>query len=163
MNRYLDGCARLTNWQVEINLKGINMKENKTQKTDVDPIGFLEKIQDAGVRQSCLTLVEMMRAATGAEPKMWGESMFGFGDLPYKYASGREGNWFKVGFSPRKQNLTLYLTYDIARHSDLLAKLGKHTTGKGCLYIKRLEGINLDAPKQLFDLTVERHGQVIPV
>ena len=163
MIRYLDGCTRLTIWQVEIDLKGHNMKENKTQKTDVDPIGYLEKIQDAGVRQDCFTILEMMRAATGAEPKMWGESMIGFGDLRYKYASGREGNMFMVGFSPRKQNLTIYLTCDIARHSDLLSKLGKHTTGKGCLYIKHLNDIDVNVLRQMINSSIGSQPHGIPV
>ena len=85
-----------------------------------------------------------MQAATGAPPVMWGSSIIGFGDVHYRYASGREGDWFAVGFSPRKKNLTLYLTDGIDRHTEHLERLGPHATGKGCLYIKRLDDVNRD-------------------
>jgi hypothetical protein len=83
-----------------------------------------------------------MTAATGAVPVMWGTNIVGFGAMHYRYASGREGDWFRVGFSPRKQALTIYLMDGIDRHTDRLERLGKHRVGKGCLYVKRLDDVD---------------------
>lgn len=125
------------------------MAENKTRPTDADVMVFLDGIADEQRRRDCLTVVELMRGATGAEPRMWGANIVGFGDQRYRYASGREGDWFLVGFSPRKQNLTLYLTYGFEQHADLLARLGKHSVGKACLYVKRLSDLDLAALREL--------------
>jgi hypothetical protein len=125
------------------------MSENKTQKTNASVIDFLNGLPDENKRQDCLTLLEMMSEITDLEPKMWGASIVGFGDVHYKYASGREGDWFKVGFSPRKQNLTLYMMDGFPKYQDLLAKLGKHKTGVSCLYIKKLSDVNIDILRQM--------------
>jgi hypothetical protein len=118
------------------------MAELKTKRTEKSVDGFLKSLKDEQKRQDCLMLVKLMRQATGAEPKMWGESIVGFGDYHYKYESGREADWFMTGFSPRKQNLTVYLMCGTERHPGLLKKLGKYKTGKGCLYFKRLADID---------------------
>ena len=86
----------------------------------------------------------MMQEATGEPPVMWGESIVGFGSRHYRYASGREGDWFVVGFSPRARSLTLYLTDGVQRHADHLERLGRHRTGKGCLYVTRLDDVDRD-------------------
>jgi hypothetical protein len=99
--------------------------------------------------------VEIMREITGAEPVMWGSSIVGFGRYHYTYASGRSGDWFLTGFSPRKQNLTLYLATGFEPEDALLAKLGRHKTGKACLYVKRLEDINLATLRELVKRSVE--------
>lgn len=125
------------------------MSENKTQKNNASVIDFLNGLPDEKKRQDCLTLLEMMSEITDLEPKMWGASIVGFGDVHYKYASGREGDWFKVGFSPRKQNLTLYMMDGFPKYQDLLAKLGKHKTGVSCLYIKKLSDVNIDILRQM--------------
>ncbi|PKN95399.1 MAG: hypothetical protein CVU44_01570 [Chloroflexi bacterium HGW-Chloroflexi-6] len=125
------------------------MSENKTQKTNASVIDFLNSIPDEKKRQDCLTVFEIMRQVTGLEPKMWGASIVGFGDVHYKYASGREGDWFKVGFSPRKQNLTLYIMDGFPRYQSLLADLGKHKTGVSCLYINKLADVNLDVLREM--------------
>ena len=125
------------------------MSENKTQKTDASVIDFLNSIPDEKKRQDCLTVFEIMRQVTGLEPKMWGASIVGFGDVHYKYASGREGNWFKVGFSPRKQNLTLYIMDGFPKYQSLLADLGKHKTGVSCLYINKLADIDLTVLREM--------------
>ncbi|MFO7586362.1 MAG: DUF1801 domain-containing protein [Anaerolineales bacterium] len=130
------------------------MTENKTQKTDVNVTDFLNSITDEQKRQDGFTLLALMSEITGLEPKMWGTSIVGFGDVHYKYASGREGNWFKVGFSPRKQNLTLYIMDGFPKYQGLLAKLGKHKTGVSCLYIKRLEQIDQDVLREMISLSV---------
>ena len=98
-----------------------------------------------------------MKQATGKMPKMWGASMVGFGDYHYKYASGREGDTFQVGFSPRKASLSMYLLYDLASQKPLLDKLGKHKAGKGCLYVNKLDDIDLGVLKKLIAKTVARH------
>jgi hypothetical protein len=121
------------------------MAELKTKPTDQDVEQFLNSIPDERQRRDCFTLLELMRDASGEEPKMWGDSIVGFGSLHYSYASGRTGDWFVTGFSPRKQNLTLYISGGFARHEALLEQLGKHSLGKGCLYIKRLEDVDTAA------------------
>ena len=95
-----------------------------------------------------------MKEVTGSRPKMWGDSIVGFGSCHYKYASGREGDWFVAGFSPRKANLTLYIMAGFSRYKELLAKLGRHKTGKSCLYIKRLADIDLAILRQLVEDSV---------
>ncbi|TFH19807.1 MAG: DUF1801 domain-containing protein [Bacteroidia bacterium] len=97
-----------------------------------------------------------MEEQSGSKPKMWGDSMVGFGDYRYKYASGREGDWFLVGFSPRKQNLTLYIMGYLEFYTDILRGLGKFKHGKGCLYIKKLEDIDLDVLKTLISTSIKR-------
>ncbi len=125
------------------------MAELKTQPTGQDVEQFLNDIADEQKRRDSIAILELMKEVTGAEPKMWGPSIVGFGDQHYKYASGREGDWFLTGFSPRKQNLTLYISGGFDRHTELLQALGKHSTGKGCLYIKRLADIDLATLKEL--------------
>ena len=115
------------------------MAERKTKPNGLDVVAVLNGIPDEQQRQDCFTIVDLMRNVTMAEPRMWGSSIVGFGDTHYTYASGRSGDWFLVGFAPRKQNLTLYISSDgLDRYAALLQRLGKHSTGKGCLYIKRL-------------------------
>lgn len=124
--------------------------ENKTSKTDKDVFSFInEYVQDEQKIQDSLTLIEMMRKITGHEPKMWGPTMIGFGDWHYVSSSGREGDWFSMGFSPRKSAFSLYITMDATAHPELMKKLGKHTTGKGCIYIKRLSDINMGVLEEL--------------
>ena len=127
------------------------MAELKTKKNEASVAEFLQAIPDEQKRQDSLTILALMQKATKAEPKMWGGSIIGFGDYPYKYASGREGDWFQLGFSPRKQNLTLYLTCGLEVQRDSLAKLGKHKTGKGCLYIKRLSDVSEEVLEKLIN------------
>lgn len=117
------------------------MSDPKTVPTEARVEDFLSAVPDPR-RADAAALCELMTKATGVEPAMWGGSIVGFGTYHYVYASGREGDWPPVGFSPRKANLTVYLGDGVARHADLLAKLGRHTTGKGCLYVKRLSDID---------------------
>lgn len=125
------------------------MAENKTQENDSDVMQFINEIDDPTKRQDCVALVELMGEITNAEPRMWGVNIVGFGKQHYKYESGREGDWFIVGFSPRKQNLTLYLSYGFEQHGELLAKLGKHSMGKACLYIKTLAQVDMAMLEEL--------------
>jgi len=126
------------------------MAENKTQKTNESVTAFINKVDHEGKRKDAFEILEMMKTITKEEPKMWGTSIIGFGDLHYKSSSGREGDWFKCGFSPRKASISVYLMgTDISIAQDLLNKLGKHKTGKGCLYINKLEDINKEVLKEL--------------
>lgn len=134
------------------------MTELKTKPTDQSVEAFLNEIPDLKKRQDCFTLLELMKQVTGAEPRMWGSNIVGFGQQHYKYQSGREGDWFAVGFSPRKQNLTLYLSYGFDHNQDLLNRLGKHSTGKACLYIKKLDDIDMGALKELIERSAEPGG-----
>ncbi len=117
--------------------------EIKTKPTESSVEDFIHSIPDEQKRKDSFAILGMMEKASKEKPKMWGASMIGFGDKRYKSeTSGREVDWFKIGFSPRKANLSLYLTVDIQKHADALKKLGKHKTGKGCLYINKLEDVD---------------------
>ena len=132
------------------------MAENKTKPTTKSVPDFLNSIEDPVKKKDCLALSALMEEITGAKPKMWGDSIVGFGDYRYKYASGREGDWFLVGFSPRKQNLTLYIMGYLEFFTDLLEGLGKYKHGKGCLYVKKLEDIDTDVLKTLIKTSIQR-------
>jgi hypothetical protein len=115
----------------------------KTKQTSASVADFINSIADEQKRKDSFTILKMMEKATKEKPKMWGSSIIGFGKLVYKSpATGREVEWFKIGFSPRKANLTVYLM-NMKKHTDLLKKLGKHKTGGGCLYINKLENIDI--------------------
>ncbi len=132
------------------------MAELKTKPTDQDVEAFLNAIPDPGRREDCFTLLELMKKVTRSEPRMWGPSIVGFGSYHYRYASGREGDWMLTGFSPRKQNLTLYIMTGFDQAGELMARLGTHTTGKSCLYLKRLADVDLPTLKKLIQGSV-RH------
>lgn len=126
----------------------------KTTPSDKSVSEFLDSIPDPQRQNDSLILLEMMQQITGYEPMMWGDSIIGFGNHHYKYESGREGDWFIVGFSPRKQNLTVYLWYGFDQQTELMKKLGKVKTGKACLYINKLEDINMSVLKELVSMAV---------
>ncbi len=132
------------------------MAELKTRVNDASVKDFLNDVEDDQKRQDCFDLVDLMTDITGEEPKMWGPSIVGFGSYRYRYDSGREGDWMQVGFSPRKQALTLYIMSGFSRYQKLMAKLGKHKTGKSCLYIKRLSDVDGDVLRELITLSVEQ-------
>ena len=126
------------------------MAENKTQKTTLSVEDFINSVEHEGKRKDGFEILEMMKTITKEEPRMWGTSIIGFGDVRYKYASGREGDWFKVGFSPRKANISLYLMgCDVSKADEMLGRLGKHKTGKGCLYINKLADIDKEVLKEM--------------
>jgi hypothetical protein len=130
------------------------MAELKTKPTDASVDDFLGGFPEE-TRKDCYEILKMMKLATKAEPKMWGASIVGFGSYHYKGKSGREGDWMLTGFSPRKQNLTLYIMSGFEHHDGLLKKLGKHSLGKGCLYIKRLGDVDKKALKELITESVK--------
>jgi hypothetical protein len=125
------------------------MSEMKTKPTDAAVDAFLDEVGDPARRDECRTILELMREVTGAEPKMWVGGMVGFGSYHYRYESGREGDWFVTGFSPRKANLTLYIMAGFDRYEVLLERLGKFKTGKSCLYLKRLSDVDIDVLEEL--------------
>lgn len=125
------------------------MSENKTQPTAADVSAFIDAVEDADRRADCRTLVALMQGVVGEPPVLWGPSMVGFGRYHYRYESGREGDFFLAGFSPRKRDLTLYITAGFERHPALMAKLGRYRTGKSCLYLKRLSDIDMNVLEEL--------------
>lgn len=130
--------------------------ELKTKPTGDDVEAFLQSVAET-VRSDCRELVMIMRAATGADPVMWGSSIVGFGSVHYRYASGREGDWFRVGFSPRKRNVTLYLADGVDSHAEQLQRLGTYSAGKGCLYIKRLDDVDQGVLVELINNAASTH------
>lgn len=125
------------------------MAEAKTKPTKQSVADFINKVPEPERRADCLAIAKIMEEITGEKPKMWGPSLVGFGSYHYKYASGREGDWPLTAFSPRKKDLTLYIMMGFEKHGDLMEKLGKHSVGKSCLYIKRLSDIHLPTLKKL--------------
>lgn len=126
------------------------MSELKTKQNDASVQAFIDAIEDDRKRQDSQDLLALFTEVTGEEPKMWGDSIIGFGQYHYTYkGTGREGDWMLTGFSPRKQNLTLYIMPGFANYQDLLKKLGKHTTSVSCLYIKRLSDVDLTVLREL--------------
>lgn len=125
------------------------MTENKTRKTAVTPREFLAGVEPEKRREQSLQLLEFFEKVTGWKARMWGPSIIGFGEYHYKYDSGREGDFLATGFSPRKANLTVYILPGYEDYSALLARLGKHKLGKSCLYINKLEDIDMDVLAEL--------------
>lgn len=130
--------------------------EPKTKPTQTSVKAFLDQAAKDERRKDCDVLVRMMKKATGAPPKMWGPSIVGFGSYRYKYPSGREGDWMLTGFSPRKGDMTLYIMPGFTNYGALMNKLGKHKTGKSCLYIKRLADVDVKVLEKLVTESV-RH------
>ncbi len=130
------------------------MAENKTQHNDGDVGAFLESVENEQRRSDAYVALEMMERISGEPPKMWGDSIVGFGSRHMVYESGRELDWFYIGFSPRKQSLTLYVMDGFGEYDKLLGELGKHSTGKSCLYIKRLEDVDMDVLEEIVTRSV---------
>jgi hypothetical protein len=131
-----------------------------TRPTDADVEAFLDGVENQARRDDAKALTALMRRVTGEEPRMWGTSMVGFGEYHYRYASGREGDWFPVGFSPRKSALTVYLMSGLVGHDELLDRLGPHTQGKGCLYVKKLADVDEDVLTELIQRSLDHVRQV---
>lgn len=132
------------------------MSTNKTIATAKPVEAFLAGIEEEKRREDCIRLSSLMEQLTGARPQMWGDSIVGFGDYHYRYASGREGDWFLVGFSPRKKYLSIYIMGYLEFFQDILDRLGKYRNGKGCLYINSLEDIDTEVLKELIRTSIER-------
>ncbi len=138
------------------------MAELKTKRNKGDVQAYLNSVENEVKRQDSFTIMELMKEVTGEEPEMWGDSIVGYGTYHYKYASGREGDWFLTGFAPRKQNLTLYIMAGFDQYDKLLGDLGKYKTGKSCLYINKLADINQDVLRELVRQSVEHMDKTNP-
>ena len=137
--------------------KETKLAEIKTKPTSASVEDFINNIKDEQKRKDSFVLLEMMKNATGEEPILWSSSVIGFGIKRYKSpATGREVDWLRIGFSPRKANLSLYISSDIKEHAAALEKLGKHKTGVGCLYINKLEEIDMKVLKGMIDASLKR-------
>ena len=132
------------------------MIELKTKPTKKNIDEFLKKVENLTKREDSFNILKLMKEITNEKPVMWGDSIVGFGSYHYKYASGREGDWPLVGFSPRKQNLTLYIMSGFEGYDEILSKLGKFKTGKSCLYINQLKDIDIDNLKELVSESVKQ-------
>ena len=130
------------------------MAELKTKETDGSVEDFLGRVPQEKTREECRALVRLMKRVTGEEPKMWGASIIGFGSYHYRYESGRKGEWFLTGFSPRKKDLTLYIMAGFDQYDDLMSRLGKHKTGKSCLYIRSIDDIDQGVLEKLVRASV---------
>lgn len=131
--------------------------EIKTKPTAVSVAEFINIISEEQKRTDCWVILDLMKKATGEEPAIWGSSLVGFGNVRYKSpATGREVDWFKIGFAPRKANISLYLTMDIKKQGDALVRLGKHKTGVGCLYINKLADVDMNVLQEMIDASVTR-------
>jgi uncharacterized protein DUF1801 len=139
------------------------MAELKTKVSNASVGKFIDGIEDNQMRRDCLALMDIMGKATKSEPRMWDTNIVGFGSYHYKYASGREGDWMLTAFAPRKQNLTLYVMPGFAGRDELMAKLGKHSGGKSCIYVKRLSDLHLPTLKKLVTDSVKHLRKTYPV
>ena len=129
--------------------------ELKTKKNEASVEDFIDAIKEEALREDCLEIAKIMKQVTKSDGKMWGSSIIGFGEQHLIYASGRELDWMVMGFSPRKQNITLYLPGALESYKGLLDNLGKHTTGKGCLYIKKLADVDKKVLKELVNTSAD--------
>jgi len=137
------------------------MAEVKTKPTQASVKEFLNQIPDKERREDCFAIAKMMEEVTGAKPKMWGPSIVGFGSYHFKYDSGREGDWLMTGFSPRKNDLTLYIMMGFEKHRELMEQLGKHKTAKSCLYIKRLSDVHQPTLNKLIKASIKQLNEYV--
>lgn len=138
------------------------MAKNKTTETESSVTDFINTVEDNNKQKDAFELVKIMQKQTGFEAKMWGPSIIGFGSYHYKYASGHEGDAPLVAFSPRKAAISLYCYTTTENREELLEKLGKHKASKGCIYIKKLEDIDVDVLKKMISLSVENLNKLYP-
>ena len=132
------------------------MSDLKTKQNNRNVEDFLNSVENEQKRKDSFRVLEIMKELTGEEAKMWGPSIVGFGTYTYKYASGKEGDWMKVGFSPRKQNLTIYIMTGFGYVEEFLPDLGKYKTGKSCLYLKKLDDVDQDILKKLISKSISK-------
>lgn len=135
------------------------MAELKTTPNAGDPRAFIAGVENERRRKDAEQLLEVFETVTGQKPKMWGNSIVGYGEYDYRYQSGRTGTWMMTGFSPRKQATTLYIMPGFGEYESLLARLGPHTTGKSCLYVKSLDQIHMDVLEELIATSFEAMGE----
>jgi len=131
------------------------MAELKTRPSDEDVDAFITSVENEKRREDCRTVVRMLSRLTGEQPRIWGGSIIGFGSYHYEYESGRTGTWMRIGCSPRKKALTIYIMSGVDRYAELLSRLGKYRTGKSCLYVNRLEDVDLTVLEELASASLE--------
>ena len=136
--------------------------DNKTQITEVQVSDYLKTIADDGQQKDCILIDKLIQEVTGRKPKMWGKDIVGYGSYHYVGKSGREGDWFKTGFAPRKNQLSIYCIGGFDNHQEVLDRLGKHKLGKGCLYIKNLETIDTEVLKELLAANISLMDKQYP-
>lgn len=136
--------------------------DNKTQPTAVAVENYMNSIPDEGQKADCKNVLKLMEEVTGLKAQMWGKDIVGLGQYHYVGKSGREGEWFKTGFAPRKNQLSLYFIGGFDKHQAILDKLGKHKLGKGCLYVKNLENIDIEALKELISANIDEMNKMYP-
>ena len=136
--------------------------QNKTAETEASVTDFLNSLAEKKKKDDCIIVKNLMEEITREPAKMWGTSIVGFGNYHYKYESGREGDFLKIGFSPRAQNLTLYIMPGFEKYENYMAQLGKYKTGKSCLYIKKIEDVDIEILKHLikdsYDYMTNKYG-----
>jgi hypothetical protein len=135
------------------------MAELKTQPNQGSVVDYLNSVKNEKRRADSFSILELTQEVTGEEPLMWGDSIVGFGTYRYKYASGRQAEWFLTGFAPRKQNLTLYIMSGFSNYEQLLGQLGKYKTGKSCLYINKLEDVDINVLRKLIKESVDHMAE----
>lgn len=138
------------------------MAEVKTKENDASVDAFLAGVEDERKRADAEAVRALMEELSGAPARMWGANIVGFGHYHYRYASGREGDWFRVGFSPRKRNLTLYIMAGFGAYEGLLGRLGKHRTGKSCLYVNKLADVDAGALRELVAASLDHMRELYP-
>lgn len=132
------------------------MAELKTKLNDASVVKFLTTIENEQQRKDSFEILALMKDATGDEPKMWGDSIVGFGTYHYKYATGREGDWMRIGFSPRKGKISLYLMCEVEHQTEILDRIGKYKTGKSCFYINKMADIDRAVLKELIESAIDK-------
>lgn len=139
------------------------MSELKTKQNEASVEEFLNAVEHEQKRKDAFEILEMMKEITKEEPKMWGGSIVGFGTYHYVYASGQEGDWMRIAFSPRKQNLVLYLMCGADREENILSRIGKYKTGKSCFYINKLADVDKDVLKELIQVSWDKMNEKYPI
>ena len=132
----------------------------KTRPTSVEPLAFIAALGDSRREAECKALLDMMREVSGEVPTMWGSSIIGFGSYHYKYASGREGDWPRTGFSPRKASMTIYCMPGFKNQADLLERLGPHKTSVSCLYIRRLDQVDFSVLRSIVARSLQQMERI---
>lgn len=136
--------------------------ELKTKKTKVSVTKYINAVEHPQRKKDAKVILQMMKEVTGEKPAMWGDSLIGFGHYHYKRKDGSEHEFFRIGFSPRKSNLTVYLMFGMKNHKDLLKKLGKHKMGSGCLYINKLDDVDLKVLKKMITVAYKEMKKLYP-
>ena len=138
------------------------MSEPKTKLNDASVVKFLASVENEQQRKDSFEILELMKAATGTEPMMWGDSIIGFGSYHFKYASGKEGDWMRIGFSPRKGKTSLYLMCGVEHEKEILDRIGKYKSGKSCFYIRRLSDVKKDVLLELIESALNKMDEQYP-